>query len=65
MLGKVLCAVIAGHILSLLPGDDAFAGPEDDTLRIAAPWEVSALTPSAGTALQRVGAIEIGRTPPN
>ena len=58
MLGKVLCAVIAGHILSLPLVDVALAGPGDDTLRIAAPWEVSALTPSAGTALQRMGVTE-------
>lgn len=40
---------------SLLP---AFAGPADDTIRIASPWKIGALKPYAGTALSRTGVTE-------
>lgn len=51
-------APLAGCALFLLASQPVLASPDDDTLRIAAPWEISALTPSAGTALQRMGVTE-------
>lgn len=36
----------------------AFAGPQDDTIRIASPWKIGELKPYAGTALSRTGVTE-------
>jgi peptide/nickel transport system substrate-binding protein len=55
---RKLVASFAGCALSLLITQPLIASPSDNTLRIAAPWEVGALTPSAGTALQRMGVTE-------
>jgi peptide/nickel transport system substrate-binding protein len=51
-------ATWAGSAFLLLAFQPAIASPQDDTLRIAAPWEVSALTPASGTTLQRMGVTE-------
>lgn len=53
-----LVAPLAGCALFLLASQPIIASPADDTLRIAAPWEVSALTPSSGSTLQRMGVTE-------
>lgn len=57
MLG-VVRAAIGGCLLSLVFGTMAIAGPNDNTLRVAAPWKIGSLTPSAGTTLQRMGVTE-------
>ncbi|MEO1223085.1 MAG: ABC transporter substrate-binding protein [Pseudomonadota bacterium] len=53
-----LVAMVASCAVSLGFVPITLAGPDDDTVRIAAPWDISALTPSAGTALQRMGVTE-------
>lgn len=55
---SILNMTVASCALTFALGTTALAGPDDDTLRIAAPWEISALTPSAGTTLQRMGVTE-------
>ncbi|MFN3252601.1 ABC transporter substrate-binding protein [Roseibium album] len=52
-----LAAAVTGAVISLTaaPGH---AGPADDTIRIASPWKIGALIPSASTALSRTGVVE-------
>ena len=51
-----LAAAVSGT--ALISAAPVFAGPADDTIRIASPWKIGALIPSAGTALSRTGVVE-------
>lgn len=44
----ILAIAISGTAL-LSAAAPVFAGPADDTIRIASPWKIGALIPSAGT----------------
>jgi len=53
----ILAAAVGGTAL-LSAAAPLLAGPDDDTIRIASPWKIGALIPSAGTALSRTGVVE-------
>lgn len=55
---KHLILVSAMSAVFLYPIAPALAGPADDTIRIASPWKIGALVPSAGAALSRTGVVE-------
>lgn len=52
----ILAAAVSGT--ALMPAAPVLASPADDTIRIASPWKIGALIPSAGTALSRTGVVE-------
>ncbi|GLO70134.1 ABC transporter substrate-binding protein [Phaeobacter inhibens] len=54
---SILAAAVSSTAL-LSSGASVLASPADDTIRIASPWKVGALIPSAGTALSRTGVVE-------
>ncbi|SMR83616.1 peptide/nickel transport system substrate-binding protein [Aliiroseovarius halocynthiae] len=52
----ILAAVASGT--TLMSAAPVLASPADDTIRIASPWKIGALIPSASTALSRTGVVE-------
>lgn len=53
----ILAAALSGTAL-MSATTPLFADQADDTIRIASPWKIGALIPSAGTALSRTGVVE-------
>lgn len=57
MKSLLITAAVSGTI-TLLGATSVVANPTDDTIRIASPWKIGELKPSAGTALSRTGVTE-------
>lgn len=57
-MNRFFLGIVAGCALSAVGLLPAHSGPADDTVRIASPWKIGALKPSAGTALSRTGVTE-------